>query len=55
MTLATSLKLVGPDGAVYNYTPAHEPLTPPRRGRFETRVAFAAAHVVVDPFRTLDP
>jgi hypothetical protein len=49
------LKLVGPDGAEFNYTPAHEPLTPPRRGRFETRVAFAAAHVVVDPFRTLDP
>ncbi len=53
--MATSLKLVGPDGAEFNYTPAHEPLTPPRRGRFETRVAFAAAHVVVDPFRTLDP
>jgi hypothetical protein len=33
----------------------HEPLTPQRRGRFEKRVAFAAAHVVVDPFRTLDP
>ncbi len=46
---------MGPDGAEFNYTPAHEPLTPPRRGRFETRVAFAAAHVVVDPFRTLDP
>jgi Protein of unknown function (DUF993) len=55
VTLATSLKLVGPDGAEFNYTPGHEPLTPPRRGRFETRVAFAAAHVVVDPFRTLDP
>ncbi len=53
--MATSLKLVGPDGAEFSYTPAHEPLTPPRRGRFETRVAFAAAHVVVDPFRTLDP
>ncbi len=46
---------MGPDGAEFNYTPAHEPLTPPRRGRFETRVAFAAAHVVVDPFSTLDP
>ena len=31
------------------------PLTPPRRGSFETRVAFAAAHVVVDPARTLAP
>jgi hypothetical protein len=53
--LATSLKLVGPDGSEFNYTPAYEPLTPPQRGRFETRVAIAAAHVVVDPFRTLDP
>jgi len=49
------LKLVGPDGAVYSYTPAHEPLTPPRRGKFETRVAFAAAHVVTDPLRTTAP
>jgi len=53
--LARPLKLVGLDGGVYNYTPAHEPLTPSPRGRFETRVAFAAAHVVVDPFRTTDP
>ena len=49
MTLATSLKLVGPDGSEFNYTPACEPLAPPQRGRFETRVALAAAHVVVDP------
>ena len=28
---------------------------PPQRGRFETRVAFAAAHVVVDPLRTAEP
>jgi hypothetical protein len=53
--LATSVKLVGLDGAEFNYAPAYEPLTTPRRGRFETRVAFAAAHVVVDPFRTLEP
>jgi hypothetical protein len=53
--LATSLKLVGPDGAVFHYTPASELLAPPQRGRFETRVAFAAAHVVVDPIRTLEP
>lgn len=53
--MARPLKLVGLDGGVYNYTPAHEPLTPSPRGRFETRVAFAAAHVVVDPFRTTDP
>jgi Protein of unknown function (DUF993) len=55
LILPTSLKLVGLDGAEYNYTTVHEPLIPPRRGRFEKRVAFAAAHVVVDPFRTPDP
>lgn len=54
MTLATSLKLVGPDGAPFDYAPASEPLVPAPRGRFERRVAFAAAHVVVDPTRTLD-
>ena len=53
--MATSLKLVGPDGAAFNYAPACETLTPPQRGRFETRVAFAAAHVVADPIRTADP
>lgn len=55
MILKTSVKLVRSDGSTYNYTPAHEPLTPqPRRG-FVTRIAFAAAHVVVDPLRTMEP
>jgi hypothetical protein len=49
------LKLVGLDGVEFSYTPSQEPLTPPRRGGFKSRVAFAAAHVVVDPLRTLDP
>lgn len=53
--MGTSLKLVGVDGAVFNYSPTLEPLAPPQRGRFETRVAFAAAHVVADPIRTLAP
>ena len=55
VTLATSLKLVRADGAVFNYRPACEPLAPAPRGRFAARVAFAAAHVVVDPIRTLEP
>ncbi len=55
MTLGTSVKLVRPDGSTYNYTPAHEPLVPPERVRFETRIAFAAAHVVLDPIRTAEP
>ena len=55
MTLGTSVKLVRPDGSAYTYTPCHEPLIPSKRARFETRVAFAAAHVVVDPLRTAEP
>jgi hypothetical protein len=55
MTLGTSVKLLRPDGSTYNYTPAHEPLMPPPRKQFETRIAFAAAHVVVDPLRTAEP
>jgi hypothetical protein len=50
--LARPIKLLRPDGATSHYTPANLPLTPPQRGQFETRIAFAAAHVVVDPLRT---
>lgn len=55
MSLQTHIKLVRPDGTIYQYTPTHEPLTPRQRSGFETRVAFAAAHVVVDPLRTTEP
>jgi hypothetical protein len=55
MKLGASVKLVRPDGSTYNYTPCHEPLMPSQRTRFETRIAFAAAHVVVDPLRTAEP
>jgi hypothetical protein len=55
MTSGTSVKLVRPDGSTYNYTASHEPLVPPQRTPFETRIAFAAAHVVVDPLRTAEP
>jgi len=55
VTSETSTKLVRPDGSIYNYTAAGEPLKPQQRSRFETRVAFAAAHVVVDPLRTMEP
>ncbi len=50
-----SVKLVRPDGSTYNYTLSHDPLVPQQRAGFETRVAFAAAHVVVDPVRTSEP
>ena len=55
MSLETYVKLVRSDGSVYQYTPVHEPLTPKQRSGFETRVAFAAAHVVLDPLRTTEP
>ena len=51
----TFVKLVRPDGSSYNYTPAYEPLVPQQRTQFETRIALAAAHVVVDPLRTTEP
>jgi hypothetical protein len=51
----TSVKLVRRDGTIYNYTPVHEPLLPQQRAGFRTRIAFAAAHVVVDPLRTAEP
>ena len=49
------MKLVRPDGSSYKYTPSHEPIVPQQRAGFRMRVAFAAAHVVVDPLRTTDP
>jgi hypothetical protein len=53
--LATVLKLVAADGSTCNYSTTCEQLTPPQRDSFETRIAFAAAHVVVDPLHTLGP
>ena len=49
------IKLVRPDGSLYHYTLSGEPLTRRAHVRFEKRVAFAAAHVVVDPLRTAEP
>jgi hypothetical protein len=51
----TSLKLVRPDGSLYSYTPHCAPLQPAPGAPFSTRIAFAAAHVVVDPLRTAAP
>jgi hypothetical protein len=55
ISLTSFVQLVRPDGAIYNYKPTHEPLVPAPRTSFETRIAFAAAHVVVDPLRTAEP
>jgi len=46
---------VRPDGSLYDYTPSGVPLMPVERTGFATRVAFAAAHVVLDPLRTAEP
>jgi len=51
----TSVKLVRADGSLYGYTPAGEPLVPVQRTGFTSRIAFAAAHVVIDPLRTAEP
>ena len=55
MTVSGSVKLVRSDGTVYRYACVREPLVPVERSGFEKRVAFAAAHVVVDPLRTKEP
>ncbi|HEX4487453.1 MAG TPA: DUF993 family protein, partial [Terriglobales bacterium] len=55
MSLKNSVKLVRPDGSLRNYWPTGEPLLPGRQTSFKTRVAFAAAHVVLDPLRTTEP
>ena len=55
MSLKNAIKMVRPDGSVYNYTPIREPLMPAARKSFATRVAFAAAHVVLDPLKTAEP
>ena len=51
----TSVKLLHPDGVNYLYTPSRAPLVPRIRGPFQSRIAYAAAHVVLDPLRTTEP
>ena len=53
--MAASIRLVQPDGSLYSYSPAGTLLAPEPRGSFASRIAFAAAHVVVDPLRTAEP
>ena len=55
MSLKNGLKLVRPDGSIYTYSPIGEPVVPAARKSFVTRIAFAAAHVVLDPLRTSEP
>ncbi len=50
-----SVKLVRPDGSLYSYSPTRKPVVPAARKSFATRIAFAAAHVVLDPLKTAEP
>jgi hypothetical protein len=49
------MKLIRADGSMYTYVPVGRPLVPQPRSGFTKRMAFAAAHVVVDPLRTAEP
>jgi hypothetical protein len=53
--MTASIQLARSDGSTCRYILRGEPLVPEPRPRFETRVAFAAAHVVLDPLRTAEP
>jgi hypothetical protein len=53
--LHSVVKLVRVDGSIYSYAASQEPLLPVQRGPFQQRVAFAAAHVVLDPLCTAQP
>jgi hypothetical protein len=53
--MTAPITLVRPGGSVYSYTPLCPALQLAPRAPFATRIAFAAAHVVVDPLRTTDP
>jgi hypothetical protein len=55
VSLNRTLKLERSDGSRYDYTPVHEPLVALQRGPFQSRIALAAAHVVVDSVRTTKP
>lgn len=55
LAVAQTMKLVRADGTFYDYALTGHGLTVPQNVHFEKRVAFAAAHVVVDPLRTREP
>ena len=51
----SQLKLGRLDGSTYLYSPLANPVATTPGVTFHKRVAFAAAHVVVDPLRTAEP
>jgi hypothetical protein len=55
MIATGQLRLPRPDGSFESYAPGAPSPWPTRAAAPRTRVAMAAAHVVVDPLRTVDP
>jgi hypothetical protein len=55
MSMDSRVKLARGDGSTYFYSPKHAPLSPTHNVQFKSRVAFAAAHTVIDPLRTAEP
>ena len=52
MATSDSIQLARLDGSTYLYTPLGNPVATTPKASFQKRIAFAAAHVVVDPLRT---
>jgi hypothetical protein len=53
--VSLTVRLLRADGVLENYETSGKSLSVPSSIRFGSRVAYAAAHVVVDPLRTTDP
>lgn len=53
--MSLTVRLLRADGALVDHEPSGKSLAAPSSIRFSSRVAYAAAHVVVDPVRTTDP
>lgn len=53
--MCSHINLVASDGTMFRYKLSGKHLPALGSGRFTKRVAYAAAHVVLDPLRTTDP
>jgi hypothetical protein len=53
--MSNTVRLLRADGTLQEYSPSGRHLSVPASVRFTSRIAYAAAHVVLDPIRTADP
>ncbi len=53
--MSNTVRLLRADGTLEEYHPSGRQLSVPASVRFTSRIAYAAAHVVLDPIRTTDP